>query len=99
MDELNKKLREKAILYGLCEQWTNDWSENRNKQELIEMWLRGIDFAILHNYPTNEFIKESFSPELLKGNNIFVDCPVGGVNLNHKAVICGDCKGALIFDG
>ena len=35
MDELNKKLREKAILYGLCEQWTNDWSENRNKQELI----------------------------------------------------------------
>lgn len=45
MDELNKKLREKAILYGLCEQWTNDWSENRNKQELIEMWLRGIDFC------------------------------------------------------
>ena len=53
MDKLNKDLRDKAILYGLCEQWTNDWSENRNKQELIEMWLRGIDFAILHNYPTN----------------------------------------------
>ena len=40
MDELNKKLREKAILYGLCEQWTNDWSENRNKQELIELILQ-----------------------------------------------------------
>ncbi|MEB3372651.1 hypothetical protein SFC43_01550 [Bacteroides sp. CR5/BHMF/2] len=42
MDKLNKDLRDKAILYGLCEQWTNDWSENRNKQELIEMWLRGL---------------------------------------------------------
>lgn len=99
MDKLNKELRSKAISYGLCKGWTQDWSENRNKQELIEMWLRGIDFAIQHNYPTNEFIKENFSSELLKVNNVFVDCPVGGVNLTHKAVICGDCKGALVFDG
>ena len=48
MDKLNKDLRDKAILYGLCEQWTNDWSENRNKQELIEMWLRGIDLSLIH---------------------------------------------------
>lgn len=99
MDKLNDELKNQAVAYGLCEQWTNDWNENRNKQELIEMWLRGIDFAIQHNYPTNDFIKANFSSELLKMNNIFVDCSVGGVNLVHKTVICGDCNGALLFNG
>ena len=40
MDKLNIELKKQAIAYGLCEKWTNDWSENRSKQELIDMWLR-----------------------------------------------------------
>lgn len=98
MDKLNKDLRDKAILCGLCEQWTNDWSENRNKQELIEMWLRGIDFAIANDYPTNEFIKEHFEPKLLKENHIFVDSPFHGVNLDKKVILCGKSDGVLEFD-
>lgn len=98
MDKLNTELKDQAIACGLCEEWKNDWSENRSKQELIDMWLRGIDFAILHNYPTNEFIKEHIEPQLLKENNIFIDSPVSGINFNHKTVICGDSKGTLAFD-
>lgn len=98
MDTLNKDLRDKAILYGLCEQWTSDWSENRNKQELIEMWLRGIDFAIQHNYPTNEFIKEHFESGLLKENHIFIDSSFHGLNLDKKVVLCGKSDGVLEFD-
>lgn len=99
MNKLNTELRNDAIHFGLCQQWTQDWSENRNKQELIDMWLRGIDFAIMHDYPTNEFIKEYFEEVLLKENNIFVDCLVGGVNLNGKVVVNGECTGLLTFDG
>ena len=99
MDKLNKDLRDAAIRLGLCEEWTDDWSENHNKQELIEMWLRGIDFAISHNYPSNEFIKENFSAELLKENNVFIDSIIREYNLNRIAVTCGNCEGELIFDG
>lgn len=99
MNELNTSLRNDAIRFGLCSGWQNDWSENRNKQELIDMWLRGIDFAIMHNYPTNDFIKEHFEDELLKQNNIFVDCPITGMNLNGKVIVNGDCTGTFTFDG
>ena len=27
MDKLNIELKKQAIAYGLCEKWTNDWSE------------------------------------------------------------------------
>ena len=98
MDKLNKDLRDAAIRFGLCTEWTNDWSENHNKQELIEMWLRGIDFAISHNYPSNEFIKENFSAELLKENNVFIDSIIREYNLNRIAMACGNSEGELVFD-
>lgn len=98
MDKLNIELKKQAIAYGLCEKWTNDWSENRSKQELIDMWLRGLDFSIENDYPTNEFIKEHFEPELLKENHIFVDSPFHGVNLDKKVVVCGKSDGVLEFD-
>lgn len=98
MDKLNNELKNQAIANGLCEQWTDDWIENRNKQELIDMWLRGIDFAIANDYPTNEFIKEHFEPKLLKENHIYVDSPFHGVNLDKKVVLCGKSDGVLEFD-
>lgn len=98
MDKLNNELKNQAIAYGLCEQWTDDWSENRNKQELIDMWLRGIDFAIANDYPTNEFIKEHFESELLKENHIYVDSSFHGVNLDKKVILCGKSDGVLEFD-
>lgn len=98
MDKLNNELKKQAVGYGLCEKWTDDWSENHNKQELIDMWLRGIDFAIENNYPTNKFIKEHFESELLKENHIFVDSPFHEANLDGKVVLCGNSDGVLEYN-
>ena len=78
MNRLNSELRGHAVSYGLCTQWQGDWQNNKSQQELIEMYIRGIDFCIEHDYPTVEYIKGNFDRSLLHQNHIFVDEPVTG---------------------
>lgn len=88
MNRLNSELRGHAVSYGLCTQWQGDWQNNKSQQELIGMYIRGIDFCIEHDYPTVEYIKGNFDRSLLHQNHIFVDEPViggdNGVKLEKK---------------
>lgn len=98
MDRLNEELRNRAIDCGLCAKWQSEWDSDRTPQELIDMWKRGIDFGIAHNFPSNDFIKTNFDRTLLHQNLIFVDehidieCAPNGVY-----VLNGECSGTLHF--
>lgn len=46
MNRLNSELRGHAVSYGLCTQWQGDWQTNKSQQELIGMYIRGIDFVL-----------------------------------------------------
>lgn len=98
MDKLNEELRSEAIRNGLCERWQKDWESDKNPQELIDMWKRGIDFALLHDYPSTDFIKTNFDRGLLNKNLIFVD---DHINLEKAPsgiyIINGGCSGTLWF--
>ena len=96
--ELNKMLRDRARELGLCDQWYNDWKNRSSKQELIEKFLRGIDFCIKNDYPKKEFIKAYFPKELLRENEVFVDDKIGETNL-HRTVLLGTTEGELKYDG
>ena len=98
MDILNEGLRQKAIECGLCAKWQTEWDSNRTPQELIEMWKRGIDFGIAHDFPSNDFIKSNFDRALLHKNLIFVDEHLNLDNApNGIYVLNGDCSGTLHF--
>lgn len=74
ISELNDKLRFNARNLGLCDQWFGEWSgKEYSQQELIDRYVKGLDFCIKHGYPTNKFIKDNFDIELLRENNIIVD--------------------------
>lgn len=97
---MNNELKRQAVACGLCEEFTNEWCESLDKQGLIDMWLRDIDFGIKHDYPSNEFIKRHFEEEMLEANGVFVDR--GGLDLSNcggKVMLCGACTGRLSFDG
>jgi len=96
--ELNDVLRSRARQLGLCDEWYNGWGKKENRQQLIEKYLRGIDFCIKHDYPTLAFIKSEFPNDLLLGNGIFVDEDVDATNL-RKAVALGQSKGEIRYDG
>lgn len=98
MSELSKTLKNQAVSLGLCAEWTEAWG-NPDKQGLIDKYLHGIDFCIKHDYPSVEFIKKHFEPDLLHRNNIFVNEEVSRRNMNLIAVLNGKCTGTLLFDG
>lgn len=98
MDNLSETLRQEARSLNLCDKWYNEWGDC-DQQELIDKYVRGIDFCIEHQYPSNEFIKANFDRELLHTNLIFVDehidlkdAPSGIYILN------GECDGTLWFN-
>lgn len=99
MDKLNTELRQQAVDFGLCAKWRGDWKSDKSQQELIDMWKKGIDFAIIHNYPSIDFIKANFDRRLLNRNLVFVDESIEIKNAPSGIyVINGECSGTLWFN-
>ena len=71
---INEKLYDTAEGLGMCDKFAVPWENSvYGKQELIDMYFRGLDFCIEHHYPTNEMIKKFFESELRWKNGVFVD--------------------------
>lgn len=98
MNKLNKDLRDKAVLYGLCTGWQNDWKGGKTQQQLIYIYKKGIDFCFDNQYSSIELIKENFQKDLLVSNNIFVDDEISKKNPEGSCVFICDSTGSLIFD-
>lgn len=86
MENVSKELKEKAIALGLCEEWTNGW-QNEDKDTLCEKYVKGIDFCIMHNYPSTQYMKDNFDG-IMQNHGVFVD-DKGAVNNLPKAVVNG----------
>ena len=71
--ELSIKLREDARRIGLCDKWYSEWKDDTDKEHLVDMFRKGMDFCIKHRWPSNSFIKTHFSKEFLRDNGILVD--------------------------
>ena len=86
MENVSKELKEKAIALGLCEEWTNGW-QNEDKDTLCEKYVKGIDFCIMHNYPSTQYMKDNFDG-IMQNHGVFVDGK-GTINNLLKAVVNG----------
>lgn len=96
MDNLSETLKQQAVSLGLCKPWTEAWADNSDQQELIDKFVKGIDFCLERDWPSTEFIKTNFDRDLLNANLIFVDeyvdmdmAPSGIYILN------GECSGRI----
>ena len=97
MENLSETLKQQAVDLGLCHPWTEAWGDC-DQQELIDKFVKGIDFCLERNWPTSDFIKANFDRTLLNANLIFVDehislddAPSGIYILN------GECSGSIRF--
>lgn len=59
MDSINNYLKIEAMKNGLCKKWTEEWTESRSLKELACKFKEGLDFCIIHDYPSKEFIDEN----------------------------------------
>lgn len=98
MDYINKELRTEAVLNGLCMQWQSEWVEDKSQDELMEMYKRGIDFCIKHDYPSLEWVEKNLDKCTMNNHNIFLNdflfCVSGG---SGSFVLNGECSGIMEF--
>lgn len=96
--ELNAVLKKRARELGLCDKWYKEWDKNETRQELINKYLKGIDFCIEHDYPKIDFMRQNFPKSQLQKNCIFLDDDVEESNLRN-AVFLSTTKAMLNYDG
>lgn len=96
---LNHYLRMKARDYGLCDEWFGEWKEeNDSLQQLIDKFIKGLDFCLEHDYPSVRFIKEYFPVDLLRENGILADDRWSLLNPKY-AVLLGNSESTIRLNG
>lgn len=98
-DKLNQTLRDEAIRLDLCEKWQKTiWNRNLSQEELIDIYFKGLDFAIEHHYPSNEFIKDNFDKDLLRKKGVLVDDKYSLLN-QRFAILLGNSESTMRYNG
>ena len=93
---LSDEMKVSARSIGLCDQWFGEWKDNSSKDELIEKFIKGIDFCIEHNFPTPKIMKERFG-DRTKLHNVFVD-DIASIKNARTVVINGDSNVSIDYD-
>ena len=88
MNDLNKELRGQAVKLGICDEFLKLWSNDWSREKMVEMMYRGLDFCLIHHYPSNDFIVKHFSLDFLRKSNVFVNDRYSVVN-PKKSLILG----------
>ena len=54
MNEVTKQLAKAAQANGICTPWLNELKTLENKDALVDMYIRGLDFCLEHDYPSGD---------------------------------------------
>lgn len=86
---LSDKMKSEAVSLGLCTQWTTEWQDNSSKDEMVEKFVKGIDFCIGRNWPSTKDMKKYFG-DVIHKHSVYVDENVDLIN-PKIAILNGDC--------
>ena len=64
MNKLNEEIMSGAKACGICEEWYN-MMKDADKDGLLDMYKRGIDFVIKHSFPENSYLLSHSTDEIL----------------------------------
>lgn len=88
-----KELAKEAKRKGICQEWYSELKRLDNKEAMLEMYMRGIDFCLSNDYPDNDFMRKNFD-EIMEKFGIFLDDSIVLVNVK-KCVALGNTKGSV----
>lgn len=86
-------MKNEAVSLGLCAQWTAEWHDNSSKHEMVEKFVKGIDFCIGKNWPSTKDMKKYFG-DVIHDHGVYVNektcnCLRGQLVLPSTPVISG----------
>lgn len=97
MNKTAKNLAREAKKKGICEDWHRELSQLTDKEDMVRMYIRGIDFCISNNYPSHDYMRANFKGVMEKFG-VFLDDKIDEVN--SKIAVChGTTSGSLTYYG
>ena len=87
MNELNKELKNQAIALGLCRQWQDSWKKDWSKEKMVERMYKGLDFCLIHHWPSNDYILKHFDLDFLRKSYVFVNDKYSVCNPKQSLVL------------
>lgn len=85
-----------AMGLGACEKGLDNW-QAPSDAELIERYIKHLDFCIKRDYPSVDYIEAHFEKGLLHRHGVWVNEEVGSSG-GTRCVLNGRCTGALRYD-
>lgn len=98
---INDVLRRQAVGAGLCKDWQeNKWNRVLSKDELMSLYLKGIDFSLKKEWFDYDFIRKAFTQEELRNRNIYLDEEIVIPDASSgQYVFLGKCRVDITFNG
>lgn len=97
LKQLAEQLRADGIAKGLCQAYRMKIRESNSIEGLVKLFIKGIDFCVINDYPTLDFMRDNFRGKS-EPYGAHVDDEVDEANLPH-CVLNGQCKAFLRYDG
>lgn len=94
MKSLGRELAKRASKHGICEEWNNQLVFMNDKDALIDMYLKGIDFCMENDYPSNDYIRRKFKGSM-EHKGVFLDDTFTVTNFK-KVVLLGKSSGDVV---
>lgn len=91
--KLAKELAKQAEKFNICNEWDDRLKTLEDKREMAEMYIKGIDFCLSNDFPSNEFIKENFG-EVIEEYGIYIDKTINLTN-PRRCVALGSTTGGI----
>ena len=90
-------MKEEAVSLGLCKQWTSEWSDGSSRDELVDKFVRGLDFCIEHDWPSVDVMKRDFG-DVIHRHGVYADERVD-LDEASTVVLNGCCVADLRYSG
>lgn len=97
MNSIAKTLARDAKKKGICEEWHKELLRTTEKEDMIRMYIRGIDFCIANNYPSHDYMRQHFKG-VMEQFGVFLDDTIDEVN-PENAICHGTTSGSITFYG
>lgn len=93
MNKVARELAKQAKVKGICEEWHKQLKDLTDKHDMVDMYIRGIDFCLSNEFPGNEYIRKNFKG-IMEEQGVFLDDNITLVNF-RRCVALGTTKGSI----
>lgn len=90
---IGKELANLAKKKGICKEWYNSMKGLDDKDSLIEMYVKGIDFCLANDFPSNDYIRANFAGKM-EAYGVHLDELLNTAN-DRRVIALGNCRGRI----